>query len=288
MAALSKDTILDVLNFIEKKKIENSPSSYISIKNTFKLFSIPIPIITIPAGTKLFRLRIHNEPDILFQNIKDIGHQVARNNIKEFGRANEPLQSVFYCSDIQRTSFCETSKLIRSSKKPVVEESTTGIWITKRDIMLAALPKDNNKGENPTVAALNKDFNKFVAKYDHVDFNNLQYFHHKIAEEFSAPHTPDNCSYLVTAAFANYIFETKMKTAETNIETLVDGITYPSVQWDSEGMNLALRPELIENRDIELQKAIFHKMELVNSKTYIETKTIQSKKTDYDNWRIMW
>lgn len=288
MGAVPKEVIVDVLEFISRMKKESSAASYIAIKNAFKLFSIPVPVVTIAAGTKLFRSRIHEKPDTLYPRIQDLGHRLDRNGITGFGRANEPLQSLFYCSDVRETAFCETSKLVRQNSQGLIEENTVGIWILKRDIHVATLPKDNDHDNNPAVKFLNDDFNEFVAKNPDNDLLNLQFFLHRISKEYELEHSSENLSYLVTAAFANYVFETPMAAFETKEALPVDGITYPSVHWKSQGMNLALRAELVENRDIELTKAIYNKMERINFDTYAETLNIISEGINYDTYQIEW
>lgn len=288
MAAVPKDVILDILDFIEEKKIENSSTSYISIKNALKLFSIPVPVITIPRGTRLYRLRIHREPGALFKRVQDLGHRVDRNGITEFGRANEPLQSLFYCSDIRDTAFCETSGLVRKRKKGTREEYTVGIWETQRDILMASLPRTNRYKKNTTVQSLNKYFNDYVAEHPNEDLLNLRFLLQRLAHQFSLKHTKKQPSYLITAAFSNYLFETPMASFETKEKVFVDGIVYPSVFYKEQGMNLAIRPELIENGHIKLVKAIYNKMELINSDTYAEILNISSKAIDQRTFEIIW
>lgn len=283
MKSVPRHVIEDILTTVLNLKKENSPESYISIKNTFKLFSIPIPVITIPEGNVFYRIRVHTkkETNFLFKRVSDLGHRVDRNGIKKFGRANEPFQSIFYCSDFRETAFCETSKLVRNNENESIEENSLSIWRTKRDINVAYLPKNKDYFGNKTVRSLNKDFNDFFKKFNNDDSNNLQYFLHKISDEFSANSSDSDFNYLLTCAFANYVFETQMSPMNSDKKTNIDGITYPSVHWKNNGMNLALKPELIENKEIELVKVIYNKMELTSEKTYSETLNIVSKFIDY-------
>ncbi len=290
MTALSRNVIEDILQTIRKLGTENSPESYISIKNTFKLFSIPAPIITFPAGKIFYRIRVHEEleHDIMFKTIMDVGHRVDRNGIKKFGRANEPFQSIFYCSDVSETAFCETSKLFRNKEKNRIEDKTLSIWKSKREINVATLPKDKDFFGNKTVESLNKDFDYLFRKYNNEDSTNLQYFFYRIAEEFSEHSSAENFNYLITCAFANYIYETSMAPLDGKNKVDVDGICYPSVHWQSKGMNFALRPELIETREIDLTKVIYSKMQLISPNTYYPTTEIVSNTIDYEKWQIIW
>ena len=290
MTALPRHIIEDILKTIKNLRISNTPESYISIKNTFKLFSIPVPIITIPAGRIFYRIRIHEEMEnnVMYKRIQNVSHRVDRNGIKKFGRANEPFQSIFYCSDERETAFCETSKLVRENDKKEIEDNSLSIWRTKREINVATLPKDKDFFGNKTVESLNKDFNNLFKQFNNEDSTNLQYFLYRIAEEFSEHSSAENFNYLITCAFANYIYETPMTPLNKQNKVEIDGICYPSVHWKSKGMNFALKPELIEKRDIELVKIVYNKMQLFPNKTYFPTTESISRKIDYENWKIIW
>lgn len=292
MTSVPRHIIEDILTTILRLRKENSPESYISIKNIFKLFHIPVPVITIPAQSVFYRIRIHeqDESNILFRRVSDFGHRVDRNKIKKFGRANEPFQSIFYCSDIRETAFFETSKLVRNNEKKDVEENSLSIWRTERDINVACLPKDKDYFGNKTVESINYDFKEFFSKINNDDSNNLQYFLHKISAEFSANSSDNNFNYLLTSAFANYIFETPMSPMNHDKKVDIDGITYPSVHFKSKGMNLAIKPDLIENKEIVLERVIYNKMQLTSEETYTEVHNIVSKSIDYisEPWEVIW
>ena len=288
---VSREIINDVLNTILKLRNENSPNSYISIKNTLKLFSIPVPAISIPKGKSLYRIRLHTkeESNSLFERISDFGHRVDLNSIRNFGRANEPFQSIFYCSDSPKTAFCETSKLVRNNENDKMEVSSLSIWKTTKDLNVAYLPKDGDYFGNDNVEFLNRNINESFTAFNHEESNNLKHFINTIANEFATDSSEKDFNYLLTCAFANYIYETPMSSM-TMKKIGIDGIAYPSVQLRTEGVNFALKPELVTNKDIILQKVISRKMELVSENTYAEIATVVSKMIDYDSdlWRVVW
>ncbi|MBK0384556.1 RES domain-containing protein [Pedobacter sp. SD-b] len=292
MTSVPRHIIEDILTTVLRLKKENSPESYISIKNTFKLFSIPFPVITIPKGSVFYRVRVHtkDETNCLFKRVSDLGHRVDRNGIKKFGRANEPFQSIFYCSDVKETAFCETSKLVRNNENENFEENSLGTWRTRRDIKVACLPKNKDYYGNKTIESLNKDLNDCFNEFNNDDSYNLQYFLHRISDEFSLNSSDRDFNYLLTCAFANYVFETPMSPMNSDEKVDIDGITYPSVQWTSKGMNLALKPELIKNKEIELVRVNYRIMQLTSKKTYFETVNFASKSIDYNSepWEIKW
>lgn len=287
MRAVPRHDIESILETIFKLRKENTSESYISIKNIFKLFSISFPIISVPSGSIFYRVRIHkiDEYNLRFKYIRDVGHILNRNSIKQFGRANEPFQSIFYCADEKETAYFETSKLVRENAMNTSEYYSLSIWETKREFNIAYLPIDNVFSKNHTVELLNNDFKIKTEKYKNNVSKNLQYFLNKIAEEFSKHSSTKDFNYLITCAFSNYIYETQMSLMHS--ET-IDGICYPSVQLKSRGLNFAIKPELIENRDIDLEKVAYNKMQLYFPDKYYNTEEDESKKINYDNWSIEW
>ncbi|MFB2121192.1 hypothetical protein [Parapedobacter sp. 2B3] len=85
-----------------------------------------------------------------------------------------------------------------------------------------------------------------------------------------------------------YIFEKKMAPRESLNEVDIGGIIYSSVQWDPEGMNLAIKPNLVEETTIKLEQAIFRSMEIKSPKAYIETTTSYAKAINYKTYEIAW
>lgn len=290
MKPVPKETIKDILKTLFRLKLENSPESYISIKYALKLFSIPLPIISIPAETILYRTRIHEkcEYKIQFNKICDLSYRECRNEIKNFGRANEPFQSIFYCSDKMETAFFETSKLVKKENIGNVEVNSLGIWRVKEDINVVNLPKNKDYFGNSTVAYLNKEFNNYVNSFNNEDSKNLINFLHIISDEFSTKSNMKDFNYLLTCALANYAYETPFKSMDTDRLSNVDGITYPSVWLEDKGMNFALKPELIDNKLIELEKVIYREMQLTSKDNFTEIDTITSKSIDYNEWKIVW
>jgi len=124
----SMNNVQDFLKFLLDKKNENSIDSYVSIKNSIALYSIPNATIVIPAGTALIRGRVHDDPNKYFTQISEISHNQDLFKIKTFGRLNEPLQSIFYCSTNRETAFFEVSK-IQKKKEIILEAITYGKWI---------------------------------------------------------------------------------------------------------------------------------------------------------------
>ncbi|MBN1186429.1 MAG: RES domain-containing protein [Bacteroidales bacterium] len=286
---ISRDTILDLLNFLVAKKLENSPSSYISIKNALNIFSIPFPIIRISKGTPLFRARVNDNENILFNTVQDLGHIITRNRILDFGRANEPLQSIFYCSTSSTVARFETSRIHRNNQDKNSEEVTIGKWILNKDIFVARLPSfEKEKQTNEIVNRLDKEFDDLIKTFENDGIDDWKMVLKLFSIEFMKKDDVGKSNYLISSAFSNYVYYTYGTNPQTGETVEPDGIMYPSVQFEHGGMNIALKPELIEDRSIELTFAAYQKLERFAEKEYRDTVTIKSKNIDYNSYEIQW
>lgn len=99
--------------------------SYTRIKELLDTVSIPLPVVSIPKNTILYRSRPHHNVEF-FQKIDDIKHRTDIEKITNFGRANEPYQSIFYCADDAWIAFVETSTITRDQKFIDKQILTTG------------------------------------------------------------------------------------------------------------------------------------------------------------------
>ena len=71
-----------------------------------------------------------------FKKVSEVSYRTDVENMRNFGRANEPAQSVFYCSNDDWISYVETSEITRDNKEKDSEEVTTGLWIATEDIIV--------------------------------------------------------------------------------------------------------------------------------------------------------
>ncbi|HLO59218.1 MAG TPA: hypothetical protein VK179_10780 [Bacteroidales bacterium] len=284
---ISRETILGFLNFLVAKKLENSASSYISIKNALNIFAIPFPIIRISKGTPLFRARINENENILFNTVQDLGHIISRNKILTFGRANEPLQSIFYCSTSSTVSRFETSLIHRNNLDKNSEAVTIGKWILNKDIFVACLPSfEKEKHRSKIVNRLDNEFDLLIKNFTYDGIADWKMVLKLFSIEFMKKDIIGN--YLISSAFSNYVYNTFGKNPETGETIEPDGIMYPSVQFEHDGMNIALKPELVEDRSIELALAVYQRLNRFAEKEYRDTVTIKSKTIDYDSYEITW
>jgi hypothetical protein len=96
--------ILEILKELQGRDIENV---YTSIKNFFDYQNFPFQKVDLVSSYKpLFRVRRHEQGEDFFYNESEVSYRRDFINIKSYGRCNEPLQSLFYCSDNNMLSFC--------------------------------------------------------------------------------------------------------------------------------------------------------------------------------------
>ena len=167
MKKLTDNSILELLDFITNNRNDNSFRGYKLILNKLLEYTIPFPTSTLSKGSILLRARVHMKNEDYYRFIRELGHRVDNDRIETFGRANEPTQSIFYCSDNYDVAFFETSMIARHNLALPVEIITIGIWEVKEDIRVACFTADKNTGGlNRTIDGLQNDFeNLFIIEF---------------------------------------------------------------------------------------------------------------------------
>lgn len=263
-----------------------SIKSYELIKEIIYKYQFPFPTFTIPIGKILYRGRTHNSNEIYFEDLNEFTNIKDIEKIQNYGRANEPRQSIFYCSDNQITAYFEVSKISRQICKPKFEHTTMGVWSIQKDLRVGLIPINSEiKGLNiiakniyNTYDSLTKDFS---LKGIEIPVKLLDF----ISNEFLMDAKNIESNYVLSCAFANYMYDTKGYDSFFERDTELDGIFYSSVQYKDEGMNLALKPEVVENHKIKLIHAFKRTACKVNENTYSD---IELKEAKIKNERIIW
>ncbi len=266
------------IDLLKKAKDESSIESYIYIKNVLNSVEFAIPFIIYPKGSKFVRCRVHNNETDFFNKVSELSYRKDIQNIKSFGRANEPGQSVFYCADDDALSLMETSEVARKQIDKPVEYITTGLWVSTEDIYAVnLLSNEDIRGKHASVDKYSIDFEKLVEEQNDENARMLRNMLEFLSKEFSRPSNGNSNHYKITTAFTNYIFDSVDK---------ADGILYPSTIYTEKGFNFALKPEVVE-RKMRFLAANRRKMENVGQKNYVETEFIQSLITGDQN-NIQW
>lgn len=255
------------LNLLQTAKDELSIESYIYIKNILNSIEFPIPITIYAKGTKFIRNRVHREDEILFEKVDQLSYRLDIQNIKNFGRANEPGQSVFYCADNDILSFVETSHIAREQKEKDFEYITSGIWVSTENIIaVSLLTNDDIKGQHTEIDESSKSFENLINTQNDESASAFGRLFQFLSKQFSRVAEGNSNHYKITTAFANYIFDSVEK---------ADGILYPSTLYKTEGFNFAFKPEVVDNK-MQFYAAQRIKMQNMGNKKYVETDKIES------------
>lgn len=265
-----------ISKLIELKE-NNSISSYSHIKNIIKNQRIPIAYTEIKPF-KLIRYRKHNNDENFFESAEQLSYRNDILNINHFGRANEPGQGFFYCTDNnnQNTVIAEAVSVFRGNEDSDEEILTIGAWNLKENLKLAMiLPSKENAG-------INDEFDKMKDSYNNLEdsseFEDLKNFNEFLAKEFTLDLERHKSNYKITCAFSNYIKEQFPE---------VDGIMYASIKSEFNGTNIVLWPEVVDKKTefFAARKSIFKR---TATKTFTEVKTFDSKSYDSLLDKISW
>ena len=212
-----------------------------------ELVLIPFPTAILKNNFYVDRLRM-NDGDKLFYSIDDISFRKDLENIKKYGRANYPHQSVFYgafeSENIKHPRFVsliETSEIFRDIEKyGDVEKkfyATLGRWKLKKEteVLEIIFSEEYLKSEENKTAF---EFHWNNLKEQLPDYEErfkiiLEFFTAEFAKKIISSHE----NYRISASYFNL---------SLNSSPNIGGVKYPSVKSDYLGYNLALLPEVLE------------------------------------------
>jgi len=269
-------------------KLENlDPTDELVYEKAFFIFNsighLPVFIYPVEKRVEIFRTRTHESPEY-FQNISDI-EITPRKSVKDFARCNRPFQSIFYCSENRPTSFMELLEYWVETKnfgdKLYI---TMGIWgnIKPMNLIIITTP----------------DVNKRVSKFDKL--------HGKAYDEHLKNKSEEEQKF--SALFFDYMFEKFRKPAKNDLKTYIitstycnlalilandraDGISYPSVPFQGNGVNIALKEDYSKNH-LKLSQAMWMEFEVTptkeNKHDFTESKSILTDKINQVNGTIQW
>lgn len=233
---------------------ENDELAYDTAYETFKsIQQLPVFIHKMPAGTKLFRTRTCTKNDF-FVNISDISVTPSQ-FVKNFARCNCPGQSIFYCSENRPTSFMELVEYwLETTNIGDKIFVTVGRWetIAPLNVVLITTPdKDKRISQYDIIHGKAYDDAMKELSKEKVEVYNA--FYRYMFERFRKPAKHDLRTYLITTAYTNLALTTAGEKAE--------GISYPSVPYNGEGINFALKEDYAKNK-LTLLNALWTEFEV--------------------------
>lgn len=143
---------------------------------------------------------------------------------------------MFYASNKTETAVFETSSLIRDNKKETkVENLILGRWFVKRDIkLLGIISNEEAILKNPNIYGLNKSISNELSSQPEIKWID------KFISDVFAKNVKGNLNqYKLSSAFYNYM--------QYRLGEQVEGVLFPSVEYEYNDTNVALKPDTVED-----------------------------------------
>jgi hypothetical protein len=265
------------------KEIENykDTTAYVGLLNYFKEINFAFPTCDIKDHT-FYRVRFHKENEEFFNNESELSYIRDILKIKDFSRCNEPLQSMFYCSDNSELSFKEVAKGIEKTTLEQYRYYTVSSWKLVEEICVAYFLENNFTGIfNTNMLKMRQAFDRVIDDNTLIgDKHELKEFLLQIYGHFKRPFSINDNAYYLSAAFTNYLFNT------INIDDKkIDGFVYPTClgsEFENLGLNYVFAPGTIgKGKKIQMTGAC--RISTTNSNNKIMCKGID-KSTGHLLW----
>jgi hypothetical protein len=240
----SKEVALDFVS-----KLRGLTLKDISLKELDQLidsvfYIIPFSLGVIPKNTLFYRARV-NEKDKSFLHLDQLTLR-KHSDVKSFGRANQPGESIFYCSTNMNLACGEVLQDIRYSFKPKYEAgfATVSVWKALKDIRVAPVYYSEKVAKvRKDVASYKEGNRKQVREWNHVSHATLdvtdlimEFF----CDEFSKSDITYEDDYKFSVSYTRRLQHANTLVAPQHEKERFDGIVYPSVALKFAGDNVAL------------------------------------------------
>ena len=236
--------ISDELNMI-KSSDDNTDELYAIFKSVDK--ALPVIRFYMGEGSSLIRQRV-NEIGKEYNLVSDLYYPPAI-NLKYYGRANLPFQSMFYacCFSLdpdeplpRLLTLMETSDFFKDKESCGIERATCSRWNIKRKIELITLPYYTHyKKPCSMVKEIQSHWDDAIksANIDKDALELVDYMSTEISKDVS-----DSRGYFKIANFLNYLLYVNEKTKNA------DGVMFPSVKAEGAGLNIVLKKESADEK----------------------------------------
>lgn len=201
-----------------------------------ELDNLPIIQMKFHKGRAIYRCRKLTSINERFFYESDISYRRDSHNIKQLGRCNFYNQTKFYGSIASEkvsngyiTSIFETSSLLRD-KKDGYEVYTIGMWVANEDIDLFAVMPTPEMHKNIDIykelqSIFDKHFQDKNATAEQKEFHELLSY-----EMSKVVKSNENHKYCISSIVSEMLLQKQI------------GIVYPSVQTESNGLNVVFNP----------------------------------------------
>jgi|AntAceMinimDraft_17_1070374.scaffolds.fasta_scaffold22833_2 hypothetical protein len=257
---MPKERAIKFINDFQNLDFENIEFETLK-KLTIRYFPyIPILPVTVPFGELLYRARTIPYNQYPYENLCDFTPPAKKYQKNEFGRANKPFQTVFYCSTNMKVAAMEVCKDYKNIINPKFEVGwvVIGVWkvIDYCGLLLSSLYNSDQ------VLNVREDIKSelilFQNKLNNTSDNKQSLPENTIAvtellmkffsDEFSKNNVINHNDYKISTAYTDRIFSLP--------DNIFDGIRYPSVPMKYQGDNIVLSKSAYQNK-LELVKTLF-------------------------------
>lgn len=205
--------------------------------------------------------------------------------ITAFARCNKPYQSKLYASENRPTSYLELIKnWLDNFKEGDKFFVTVGKWITQRDFNLVIVTTPN---KHQRTSAFDKHYgnylDKYIGKYSNSAKEGFIEFYKYLFSKFRKEAKNDLHTYLITTAYCNLALNLAKEKA--------DGVLFPSVPANGDGMNLAFNSNITTLSNFKLSKVIRNEMAVTKDgggTNFKDTGLLEAKSFDTTTNEINW
>lgn len=237
------------------------------IKEHVKRLPLPVPVTILKKGFYVYRAR-YIDGDFPGHR-KQMSYPYETDFVKYFGRCNCPGQQIFYGSvmsdKIKETRVTGISEIIDfdsldRSKRHFI---AIGAWLVQEEIFLAELYLRDEKVKNKITQDANTSHKNQLSTLTPEERQK----HEEILTFFSDEFTEPNGRYELTSSISNLYFNNFFKKKDNSESFSIEGLSYPSVKTEGQGMNVALLPNTVDTK-MKLEMVMINEVIFTGPKSF--------------------
>lgn len=237
----------EVINKLKTIDLKSYPKD--EIKELISgLGRVGLILTTLHDGKRILRARV-NEDNKHFNSLSELSYKPQEFNTN-YQRASTPQKTMFYGSIVPEilgktepdtariTTIYELSDFIREIDTIGTQKITFSVWEVCDDVELISLIHYKNF-ERPTELSkkLQRDYTQFINQYPDLQKSSFEITQF-LGEQFAKPvKSVDDFNYMISAIYSEMVADFGY-----------DGVLYPSVKLAGEGINIAVKPEVIGSK----------------------------------------
>ena len=281
---MTKDIVLNAIQKLDNINPNDEFAYEEAIRSFLSIGQFPVLIDKVNSNTSICRTRTHSKNESLFEKVSDIFIS-PRNVITAFARCNKPHQAKLYGSENRQTSYLELVKYwLDNFKEGDKLFVTVGQWITQRDfnLVIVTIP-DKHQRKSAFDKHYGDYLDKYIGQYSNSVKEGFIEFYKYLFCKFRKEAKNDLHTYLITTAYCNLALNLAKDKA--------DGIMFPSVPANGNGMNLAFNSSITSLSNFKLSTVIRNEMTVIrdgNGTNFKETGFLKAVSFDTNKNEIIW